>query len=54
MIDVAENHSEILSPIAGLDAGGQDDGQDGFKMGSKWVQDGARAQEGDAKVDRES
>ena len=36
MIDVAENHSEMLSPIAGLDAGGQD----GFKMGSRWVQDG--------------
>ena len=48
---------EMLSPIAGRDAGGQEQvksrsraGQDGVKMG----QDGSRCQEGDAKVDREN
>ena len=40
----------MLSPIAGRDAGGQN----GVKMDSKWTQDGARCQEGDAKVDREN
>ena len=47
----------MLSPIAGLDAGGQDGVKwtlDGIKMDSKWIQDGARCQEGDAKVDREN
>ena len=50
IIDVAENQREVLSAIAGLDAGGQD----GVKMDSRWTQDGARCREGDAKVDREN
>ena len=41
---------EMLSPIAGRDAGGQD----GVSCWSRWGQDGARCQEGDAKVDREN
>ena len=52
---------EMLSPIAGRDAGGQNGvkmdskwTQNGVKMDSRWTQDGARCQEGDAKVDRES
>ena len=36
---------EMLSPIAG---------KNGVKMDSRWGQDGARCQEGDAKVDREN
>ena len=50
MIDVAKNHGEMLSPRAGLDAGGQD----GVKMDSRWGLMLARCQEGDAKVDREN
>ena len=40
----------MLSPIAGRDAGGQEQ----VKMGSRWGQNGSRCQEGDAKVDREN
>ena len=41
---------EMLSPIAGRDAGGRMV----VKMGSRWVHMLARCQEGDAKVDREN
>ena len=41
---------EMLSPIAGRDAGGQEQ----VKSRSRWVQNGARCREGDAKVDREN
>ena len=51
----------MLSPMAGLDAGGQDGVkmdsrwiQNGLKMDSRWTQGGARCREGDAKVDREN